>query len=70
MSTDEFASVNLLRKIEKARNNMNAKSNNSSGPLLIENVVGNKTPLSMDWAFDEEIENDFTLVESRKSKKR
>jgi hypothetical protein len=62
--------VNILkREMDKARNNMADKNNKNVNSLLIENVIGDKVPLSMDWASDDEFENDFTLVESRKSKK-
>jgi hypothetical protein len=65
---DDFASVNLIRQLEITRNSLMEKHSNK--PLMIENVDGSKTPLSMEWVPEDVEENDFICVESRKSRKK
>jgi hypothetical protein len=65
---DDFASVNLIRQLETTRNSLMEK--HSDKPLMIENVDGSKTPLSMEWVPEDVEENDFICVESRKSRKK
>jgi hypothetical protein len=64
---DDFVAVNLIRQLETTRNSLMEK--HSSKPLMIENVDGSKTPLSMEWVPEDVEENDFICVESRKSRK-
>jgi hypothetical protein len=64
---DDFVYVNLIRQLEASRSNLREKQNDK--PLMIECVDGSKTPLSMEWTPEDEHENDFICVESRKSRK-
>jgi hypothetical protein len=69
---NNFSSIDLLRELECARENIDNKHMHSvtDVPLFIENNVGETTPLSMSWADEnEENDDDFILVESKKKKR-
>jgi hypothetical protein len=67
-----FATVNLVRDLELARNSLVSKQKTVkplSAVLFIESNEGTTTPLSMDWISSDDNEDiSFTLVESRKKK--
>jgi hypothetical protein len=67
-----FATVNLVRDLELARNSLVSKQRIVKPPsttLFIESNEGTTTPLSMDWiSSDDNEDTSFTLVESRKNK--
>jgi hypothetical protein len=69
-----FATVNLVRDLELARNSLVSRQKTAklpSGVLFIESNEGTTTPLSMDWiSSDDNEDTSFTLVESRKKKKK
>jgi hypothetical protein len=68
---NNFSSIDLLRELECARENIENKHVHSVNdvPLFIENNVGETTPLCMSWADEnEENDDDFILVESKKKK--
>jgi hypothetical protein len=56
----------LIRQLEKTRDSLLDKQSNKM--LMIECVKGSKTPLSMELLPDDEDDNEFIKVESRKSK--
>ncbi|XP_044361585.1 uncharacterized protein [Triticum aestivum] len=73
----DFASIDILRELEKSRvnalnnNNENVQDDNKSNNLFLINAKGDKTPLCMEWADEgnpESDTNDFTLVRSRNKK--
>jgi hypothetical protein len=64
---NNFSSIDLLRELECARENIDNKHMHSvtDVPLFIKNNVGETTPLSMGWADENEgNDEDFILVES------
>ncbi|XP_073357921.1 uncharacterized protein [Aegilops tauschii subsp. strangulata] len=69
-----FSSIDILRELERARNNNSTSSSELKVPgeekmMYITNGKGDKTPLSSDWADGEEdLEEDFVLVRSRKKR--
>jgi hypothetical protein len=69
---NNFSSIDLLRELECARENIENKHMHSVNDvhLFIENNVGETTPLCMSWADENEgIDDDFILVESKKKKR-
>jgi hypothetical protein len=68
---DNFSSFDVIRDLENARNDINAKNGFVKAPvstLYIENNVGDSTPLSMDWISSSDNDEPFTVVKSRKGK--
>jgi hypothetical protein len=68
---DNFSSFDVIRDLENARNDINAKNMFVKAPvstLYIENNVGDSTPLSMDWISSSDTDEPFTVVKSRKGK--
>jgi hypothetical protein len=68
---DNFSSFDVIRDLENARNDINAKNMFVKAPvstLYIENNVGDSTPLSMDWISSSDNDEPFTVVKSRKGK--
>jgi hypothetical protein len=70
ISYDDFETVNLIREMEAARENLSYKVNKKCEQSLhIENVVGERMPLSLEWLSESDREDDFVVVESRKKRK-
>lgn len=73
VSSDDFDTFNLLKDLEKARDDLYQTHNTKPmGPQteLVEAAHGNNENLAIDWLNDESSEaDDFILVESREKKR-
>jgi hypothetical protein len=68
--SDDFEHIDLIREIENSRNSLLEKNNKPvSESLVIHHDCGVKSPLHLEWHDEEEDDSNFTLVQSRKSKK-
>jgi hypothetical protein len=68
---NDFTTINMIRDLETARSDLSSKNNMEIQPssiLFIENNTGDTTPLSMEWASCSDVDDSYTVVESRKSK--
>lgn len=73
IQNDAFDTFNLIRDLEKARNDLYLKQSENKQPSQTESV-GNEpvenAPLELEWLHDESSETeDFILVESRKKRR-
>uniref|UniRef100_A0ACD5Z200 Uncharacterized protein n=1 Tax=Avena sativa TaxID=4498 RepID=A0ACD5Z200_AVESA len=66
---DNFDSIDLIRELEISKNCLVDKQNSKLDNLLIEDVNGAKTPLDLEWMSQDEEGGDFTIVDSKKSRK-
>jgi hypothetical protein len=67
----DFASVDILRKLEKCRNMESINKKNDDQPdlenknMVLTNAKGDQTPLTMEWVEENDVEEDkFTVVRS------
>jgi hypothetical protein len=70
MPSNNFERIDVLKELEVARNNMaqkNEKLHDSS--FVLHHDHSKQTPLCLTWLDDEEIDESFTVVSSRKSRK-
>ena len=62
-----------MKELEKSRANIAEKTENTERQqdkiLLITNAAGDKSPLNTKWMRDGEIDDDFTIVRSRRKEK-
>jgi hypothetical protein len=72
----DFASIDILRELEKCRN-METLNDKCTQPdpggetMILTNAKGDQTPLSMNWGDENEIDDEkITVVRSRKKKER
>jgi hypothetical protein len=69
--SDNFENIDLLRELEKARANLNQKNMPvPDSSFVIHHDHCKQTPLNLTWLSSDEIEESFTVVSSRKSRKK
>jgi hypothetical protein len=65
---NDFAAIDILRDLEASTNDLadkHASTKKNTDTLFIENIVGNSTPLSMDWNPTSDNEEPFTIVRNK-----
>ena len=71
---DKFESVDLLRNLEEARNQLHNKNSISDSKLYVHHGMGERNSLQIEWPYNAnkaDSDNEpFTLVESRKNKRK
>jgi hypothetical protein len=69
--SDNFEKIDVVRELEKARCNLSNKNDNiSSSSFVVHHDHGRQTPLSLMWLDSDEIDEPFTVVSSRKSRRK
>jgi hypothetical protein len=69
--SDNFENIDLLRELEKARANLSQKNMSvAESSFVIHHDHGKQTPLNLTWLSSDELEEPFTVVSSRKSRKK
>jgi hypothetical protein len=69
--SDNFEKIDVVRELEKARCNLSNKNDNiSSSSFVVHHDHGRQTPLSLMWLDSDEIDEPFTVVSSRKYRRK
>jgi hypothetical protein len=69
--SDNFESIDMIKELEKARNNLLQKNGTSpASSFVVHHDHSRETPLSLTWLSSDELDDSFTVVSSRKSRKK
>jgi hypothetical protein len=67
---DNFEKIDLIKELEKSRNNLASKNESHADDLfVVHHDNGRKTHLALTWFENDEIDDSFSVVRLRKSKK-
>ena len=70
MPSDNFDNIDLLRELEKSRDNISSKNAHlDDTPLVVVDNNGERTPMCLTWLNEADVDTTFSVVKSRKNKR-